>query len=276
VSPAKPKSFALALGAGGARGLAHIAVVEALEEMGVKPAAVAGSSIGAVIGAGYAAGLSGRTMRRHLIALAHDRGAVLRRVMGARAVAWSEILGAGFGNPFAVDASKFYDAFLGELLPEDFAALHIPLIAIATDLHARAAVVFTDGPLKPAVSASMAVPGLVRPVELDGRVLVDGGAVDPLPFGCLRGKADIVIAVDVSGGVAERSGVPDPWEALFSTISVMSHTIASHKLKEGAPDLVLRPNIGVFRMLDFFQASAILRAAEPIKAELKEKLSALL
>ena len=68
------KTFALALGAGGARGLAHIAVIEALDEMGLKPVAIAGSSIGAVIGAGYAAGLSGRAMRRHLIKVAHDRG----------------------------------------------------------------------------------------------------------------------------------------------------------------------------------------------------------
>ena len=272
----EPKTFALALGAGGARGLAHIAIVEALDEMGITPTAIAGASIGAVIGAGYAAGLSGRAMRRHLIRLAHDRAEVLRRVMAARAVAWSEVLGAGFGNPLVVDASKFYDAFMGELLPADFAELKLPFIAVTTDLHAREAVVFSEGPLKPAVSASMAVPGLVRPVELDGRVLVDGGAVDPLPFGCLRGKADVIVAVDVSGGVGERGGVPDPWETLFSTISVMSHTIVSHKLKEGSPDLVLRPNIGIFRMLDFFQASAILRVAEPAKAEIKEKLKALL
>ena len=118
-------------------GLAHIAVVEALDEMGVKPAAIAGSSIGAVIGAGYAAGLTGRAMRRHLLPLAHDRGEVLRRVMAARAVAWSEILGAGFGNPLVVDGTKFYDAFLGELLPESFDDLTIPLTVVATDLHAR-------------------------------------------------------------------------------------------------------------------------------------------
>ena len=98
---------------------------------------------------------------------------------------------------------------------------------------------------------------------MDGRVLVDGGVVDPLPFGCLRGKADIIVAIDVSGGARGARGVPDPWESLFAAITVMGHTIVSHKLKEGAPDLVLRPNIGIFRMLDFFQASAILRAAEP-------------
>jgi NTE family protein len=270
------KTFALALGAGGARGLAHIAVIEALDEMGLRPAAVSGSSIGAVIGAGYAAGLSGRTMRRHLIRLAHDRGEVLRKVMAARAVAWSEILGAGFGNPLVVDAGKFYDAFLAELLPERFAELTIPLILLTADLHAREAVTFRDGPLKPVVAAAIAIPGLVRPVELDGRVLVDGGVVDPLPFGCLRGTADVIVAIDVSGGPAETHVVPDPWESLFAAISVMGHTIVSHKLKEGAPDLVLRPNVGIFRMLDFFQASAILRAADGIKAEVKEKLGALL
>ena len=270
------RTFALALGAGGARGLAHIAVIEALDDMGVRPAAIAGSSIGAVIGAGYAAGLSGRDMRRHLIRVAHNRGEVLRRVMAARAVAWSELLGAGFGNPLVVDGEKFYDAFLAELLPESFTDLKIPFIAMTTDLHAREPVTFEDGPLKPAVAASFAVPGLVRPLEVDGRVLVDGGVTDPLPFGCLRGRADVIVAIDVSGGLVERGGVPDPWESLFATISVMSHTIVSHKLKEGPPDLVLRPNIGVFRMLDFLQASAILRAAEPIKAEVKEKLSALL
>ena len=141
---------------------------------------------------------------------------------------------------------------------------------------ARAAVLFNEGPLKPAIAASMAVPGLVRPVEHDGRVLVDGGVVDPLPFTVLRRKADVIVAIDVSGGVADAHAVPDPWESLFGAISVMGHTIVSHKLKEGAPDLVLRPNVDIFRMLDFFQASAILRAAEGIKQEVKDKLSALL
>jgi NTE family protein len=70
--------------------------------------------------------------------------------------------------------------------------------------------------------------------------------------------------------------VLDPWNSLMTTISVMSHTIVQHKLKEGAPDLVLRPNIGIFRMLDFMQASAILRAADRIKDEVKKELSALL
>jgi NTE family protein len=270
------KTFALALGAGGARGLAHIAIVEALDEMELRPVAIAGASIGAVIGAGYAAGMSGRAMRRHLLPLAHNRGEVMRRVMGARAAAWSEIFGAAFGNPLVSDPLKFYDAFVGDLLPADFADLKIPMTVVTTDLHAREPLVFSEGPLRPAVAASMAVPGLVRPLEFAGRVLVDGGVTDPLPFGCVRGKADLIVAVDVSGDTEERGGVLDPWNSLMTTISVMSHTIVQHKLKDGAPDLVLRPNIGIFRMLDFMQASAILRAADRIKDEVKKELSALL
>ena len=160
-------------------------------------------------------------------------------------------------------------------MPEDFAALAIPLTVVATDLHASSEAAFTAGALKPAVAASMAVPGLVRPIEIGGRVLVDGGAINPLPFDHLRGRADVIVAVDCSGGPSEPRGIPDPWEALFATIHVMGQSIVAEKLKAGGPDLVIRPNVGAFRMLDFFRASAILRAAEPVKAQVKERLEAL-
>ena len=276
-SEAEMKTFALALGAGGARGLAHIAIVEALDEMGVKPVALAGSSIGAVIAAGYAAGLTGRAMRRHLLPLAHDR----ERNLAARD-------GRARGRVVAAARRGLRQSVRrrsGEILRRvsrrpaagEFRRSENPAHRHRRPTCTRAkSVVISDGPLKPAVAASMAVPGLVQPVEVGGRVLVDGGVTDPLPFGCLRGKADVIVAVDVSGGTEERGGVLDPWNSLMTTISVMSHTIMQYKLKEGAPDLVLRPNIGIFRMLDFMQASAILRAAEPVKAEVKEKIGALL
>src|ERR1044072_9399094 len=118
------------------------------------------ASVRAAVRRACAAGLTGRTMRRHLLDLAHNPGEVWRCVTGARAVPWSQFLGAGFGNPLAVDAGKFYDACLGELLPGDFSDLKIPFTAVATDLHAREALLFTAGPLRPAVAAAMAVPGL--------------------------------------------------------------------------------------------------------------------
>ena len=92
----------------------------------------------------------------------------------------------------------------------------------------------------------------------------------------MRDRADIVLALDASIGPAEPRGVPDPWEALFATLSVIGHGLVARKLEQAAPDLLLRPNAGVFRLFDFFRASAIIRAADPIKHEVKEKLGALL
>lgn len=270
------KSFALALGAGGARGLAHIAVIEALDQLGLRPTAIAGTSIGAMVGASYAAGLTGKAIRRHALDLAFNRAEVIRRLMGARAVALSSVLSAPFSNPVLLDPDKFCAAFLPEGVPQDFSDLRIPLVLVAADLHERREVVFTSGPLRPAIAASMAIPGLVRPLELDGRVLVDGGAVDPLPFMQVRGQADIVVAVDCSGNHGERGKIPGPWESVFATITVMSQAIVAEKLKQGPPDLVLRPNVGFFGMLDFLQASAILRVAEQMIPEIKAKLTALL
>jgi len=276
VSPARRKTLALALGGGGARGLAHVVVIEALDEMGVRPVAIAGCSIGAAIGAAYAVGMSGKAIRRHVISLAHARGETMARLFAARAVTLSSMIAAPFGNPMLLDAEKICAAFLPDAVPDDFAQLEIPLIVPATDLYGRSEVAFAAGPIKLAIAASMAVPGLVRPIDHEGRVLVDGAAVDPLPFQHLRGRADVILAVDTTVGPIAPRGMPDPWENLFATLQVMSHTIVREKLKHGAPDILLRPELSTFRLLDFFHASAILRAAEPLKAQVKEKVAALL
>jgi NTE family protein len=271
-----PKTLALALGGGGARGLAHVVVMEALDEIGVRPVAIAGSSIGAAMGAAYAAGLSGKAIRRHVISLAHGRGETIARLFGARAVSLSSMIAAPFGNPMLLDAQKLCAALLPAAVPDAFAQLKIPLIVPATDLYGRSELAFSSGPLKIAIAASMAVPGLVRPVEHEGRVLVDGAAVDPLPFEHLRSRADVILAVDTTVGPIAPRGMPDPWENLFATLQLMSHTIVAEKLKRGAPDILIRPELSAFRLLDFFHASAILRAAEPVKAVVKERVKVLM
>jgi NTE family protein len=274
--PAGGRSFALVLGAGGARALAHVVAIEALDEMGVRPAAIAGTSFGALIGAAYAAGMSGKDIRRHVLKLAHDRSATFSRLIAARAAPISGWFAAPFGNPMLVNAGKLCDHFLPPSIPATFEELSIPLTAVATDLYGRSETVFAQGPLRTALAASIAIPGLVQPVEVGGCVLVDGGAVNPLPFDLLRNRADFVVAVDCSGAAVAPRGVPDPWESLFATLQVMGQAIVAEKLKSGGPDLVIRPNVSAFRLLDFFQASAILRAAEPMKAEIQERLGALL
>jgi len=271
------KSLALALGGGGARGIAHITVLEVLDDLGVAPVAIAGASVGAMIGAAYAAGMSGRDIRRHVMSLAHNRSDVLRRLMAARAGSFASLFSGGFGSATQVDGEKFCAQFLPDTMPEDFSALRIPLIVIASDLYRRHQVALTSGPLRKAVAASMALPTLVRPIAIDDRVLVDGGATNPLPFDQLRGRADVVVAVDVSGEANDaRRDIPTPWEAILYTILVMGQAITTEKLKHGAPDLIVKPNVGLFRTLDFFNASAILRVCEPAKAEIKEKIATLL
>jgi NTE family protein len=271
------KSFALALGGGGARGLAHIAVLEALDEIGRRPTAIAGTSSGSLIGAAYAAGMTGKEIRRFVIRLAHNRAEVFRRLIATRAGTFANLFSLGFGSATLVDAEKFCEQFLPDEIPDDFSELEIPLTIIATDLYRRQQAAFSSGALKPALAASIALPTVMRPVVIAKRIMVDGGATNPLPFEELRGCADVVVAVDISGAPADdRRDIPNPWECLFATLLVMANAITAEKVKRGAPDLIVRPNVGAFRALDFLQASAILRASEPVKAEFKEKLAALL
>jgi NTE family protein len=271
------KTFALALGGGGARGLAHIAVVEALDEMGVKPAAIAGTSIGALVGAGYAAGMTGKDIRHQAIAFAHDRSETVRRLFAARAGKLTDWFSGGWSQATQLDAEKFCANFLPEAVPADFSALTIPLTVMATDLHRRDEAAFSSGPLRPALAASMAIPGLFRPVTIGGRIFIDGGTTDPLPSDQLAARADCIVAVDVFGAPEpERVDVPNAWESVFAALLIMGGAIAAAKHKHAAPDLVIRPNVATFRTLDFYRASAILRASDPVKAEVKEKLGALI
>jgi len=271
------KTFALALGSGGARGLAHVAVIEALDDMGVKPAAIAGASIGALIGAGYAAGMRGRDIRRHVLGIAHNPNETRRRLLAARSGSLTDLISGAFGQATLLDPEKFCAQFLPDSIPADFSALQIPLTVMATDLHRRAEAPLSTGALRPAIAASIAIPGLFRPVTIDGRILIDGGTTNPLPFDVLFGRADVVVAIDVFGvPAADRDDMPGTWETVYTTILVMGSAILAAKLARATPDLLIRPNVTIFRTLDFPQATAILRTADAVKAELKEKLGALL
>ena len=152
----------LALGAGGARGFAHIVVLELFDELGVRPAAISGASMGAIVGAAYAAGLGGRELRAYVLGLLRDRAGVMARALQARAARGQWF--AGFGNPVLIDGERFLELFWPRAVPATFEELKIPLKVVATDFFARAPVVFGSGPLAVAVAGSMAVPGLVAPV----------------------------------------------------------------------------------------------------------------
>jgi NTE family protein len=118
----------------------------------------------------------------------------------------------------------------------------------------------------------MAIPGLVKPVRHGGHLLVDGGAVNPLPFDHLIGRADLLVAVDVTGGPSPPTHAPGGFATMFGTLQIMQGAIVAAKLKLHRPEIVVRPAVDRFRVLDFFQAHAIFRAAEPTKEELKREI----
>lgn len=263
----------MALGAGGARGLAHIVVIEALEELGVRPSAIAGSSMGALIGAAWAAGMPARDIRSHLQSLLRNRTEVMARLLRARVGRFVDLLGGQLGNPILLDAERILDLFWPQKVPDRFDELAIPFSAVATDFFGRREYVFDKGPLAPAVAASIAIPGLIRPVDIDGRMYVDGGVTNPLPYRALLARGDFVIACDVTGGpVTERTGFPSPFEAMFGSAQIMQGAITHQMLQSSRPHLLVRPDVDRYRVLDFFHATQILEACAPMKDEIKRAL----
>jgi NTE family protein len=247
-------------------------VLEAFDELGVKPVAIAGTSIGAVVGAAYAAGMSGRAIRDHAVRTLRDRAGVMAALIASRVGRLADIV-SGFGNPLLVDGEGLLDRLWPDAVPESFEELAIPLHVVATDYYGRAEAVFSEGPLAPAAAASMALPGLIRPVRIGARLLVDGGAVNPLPFDHLIGRADVIVAADVTGGpVPQGTRMPAGFDAMFGTLQIMQGAIVAAKLKIYRPQIVVRPTVDRFRVLDFFDARAILAAAAPAKDELKREI----
>lgn len=270
--PATPE-LALVLGAGGARGLSHILVLEALDELGTRPARIAGCSIGAIIGAAYAAGLSGSDLREHVESMFRDRAKAVARLLDARVGKLADLV-RGLGNPILIDGERLLDLFWPSAVPDRFEELAIPFTAIATDYHQHGEVRLTSGPLTPAVAASLAIPGLVRPVTVGGRVLIDGGAINPLPYDGLLAPGRIVMAVDASAPATEsETRVPNPLEALVGGSQILMRSVVQRMIERHPPDILIRAGGEGFGGLDFFRAKAIFAAAAPVKDEVKRRLS---
>ncbi len=270
----KAPTVALALGGGSARGLAHIAIIEAFDELGIKPSVIAGTSFGAIIGACYAAGLSAAEVRAYATELLASRSAVFYRLAtrlpGYITSLWSP------RHPAVVDGVSLFDMLLPERVRTDFASLAIPLHLIAVDFHSMSEVVLSEGPVIPAVAASASLPSILRPVEIGGRVLIDGGFVNPTPFDILLDKADITVAIDVTGApeqgtTADQLSTDDLWtgalHALFTAVT-------REKLARRAPDIFIRPQVSNYESMDFLKMDEILAATEPAKQELKRALDA--
>ena len=264
----------LALGSGGAGGLAHIPMLEVLDELDIVPRMISGSSIGAVIGALYASGLSGAELRRLMTDFSSEDRHILRSlVQGSAGLSLFDLLRPDLVNGGLLDTQGFLDFLHEKIQVSTFEELAIPLKIVAADYWKREQVVLDQGPLIPAVKASMAVPGLFAPVALNGRLLVDGGTVNPLPFDLLQGQCDLIVAVDVSGEAAEPAeNKPDVLDSLFNTFEIMQRAIVTEKMKHTRPDILIQPKTSGIRLLHFHKAEQIFAQSASAAEELKSAL----
>lgn len=293
-STGRPR-IGLVLSGGGARGAAHVGVIRALEQMHVPIDAVAGTSMGAVVGGLYAAGLTGEEIERVFgeidwqdmirdrasrADLAYrrkqdDRTILARGTLGVSAedgVEWP--LGLVGGQKIS-QALRKATARVADV--EDFDKLPTPFRALATDLETGEPVVLGDGDLVTVLRASMSAPGVLTPVELDGRLLVDGGLVDNLPVELARSMGvDRLIVVDVSFPLASREDFGSAFDIANQMIGIMVRrgTLAS-RARMGAGDVLIEPDLGPMTSLDFSRMAQVMEIGRDAALDAREGLATL-
>ncbi len=260
------KRIGLALGGGGARGLCHIAFLKALDEMGVKPAIIAGTSIGAIIGGFYAAGVSGVQMQREL-------GNIRIRDVYKMAVDFSL-----FSQSAILRGRGVADYLMKKITPRTFEELPIPLKVVATDFWNRREVILESGDLISAIRASISMSALFEPAVVNDMVLIDGGAVNPLPYDLIQQDCDLTIAIDVSGekSYSLAGQIPNMVESILSTFQIMQASIVEAKKRISPPDLYVKPALTNIRMLDFHRHREILSGVHDEVERFKKALDRLL
>ncbi len=229
-------SLGLALSGGGARGLAHIGVLKAFEEEGIKIDYIAGTSMGGLIAAAYAMGYTPAQIEEEAIRM--GKFTSIAGLLVDFTLPWKGLF----------EGKKFMDYFEEKFGNATFEDTRIPLALVAVDLVSGEEVVIREGRILDALRATTSVPGLFAPFNFEDKILVDGGILNHLPADVVRRMgADIVVAVDV-GMEEEKSPVifsrnPPVFSVLWRTVEVMAKQIREQKLREAKPDLLLCPPV---------------------------------
>jgi NTE family protein len=276
-------TLGITLGSGSARGWAHIGVLRGLVEHGIEPDFVAGCSMGAMVGAAFAAG---RIEQLETWALSLD----WKRVVGLADVGFR-------GGLFKGD--RLLNLYQGQFVQCAFSELSVPFAAVATDLATGQEIWLRDGDVSDAVRASCAVPGLFRPVLRDGRYLVDGSVVNPIPVSLCRAMgATVVIAVDLGShrtrrfpldthnasplkfqkrgffntpafvAAAQSRPLPSLTDTLLGAIDIMQERIAQARLAGESPDVMLTPDLEQFGPFEYHRAALSIAAGREIVEEM--------
>lgn len=254
------KKIGLSLGAGGAKGLAHIGVLQVLKREEIPIDYLAGTSIGALIGASFAAGNNIEYMAKLACRLNQ-----------------SLIVDVTLPRLGLIKGQKVME--LIQLLTHDksFEQLDIPFAVIATDVEKGERVVLREGNVAKAVRASVSVPGIFRPVRHEGRILVDGAVTERLPVSILKDMgADYIIGVDLKSWPQERAAVRNIYEVIMQSIDILENQAFKHCLE--MVDVLIAPNMSRIGTSDFKKGEECIslgRAAAELKLEqIKRELQA--
>lgn len=257
VVPKIPPRIGLALGGGAARGFAHVGVIQVLEEAGIRPSLVSGTSAGSVVAALYASGKTGKQLQH-----------VAETMEEATIADWTlPLFNRGMLRGDAL--ARYVNGQVGAKLIED---MTLPLGIVATDLNTGQGMLFQRGDTGTAVRASSAVPAVFLPVRISGHEYVDGGLVSPVPVRAARQMgAELVIAVDISNA-PESNLAGGTLDVLLQTLSIMSKSINYFELKEA--DVVVRPALLGVSSADFGSRKKSIEAGRQAMLQLMPQLRA--
>ncbi len=262
----KPVHIGLALGGGGARGFAHIAFLKVLDDLGLRPTLISGASMGALMGALYASGLSGREIERTVKELN------LVDMITLVDVSWHTPRGLIKGEKITKTISTL-------IRNKNFEDLDIPLKVVATDFWDRKEVVYDKGNVAQAIRASISIPAVFEPVVINNTLMMDGGLVNSLPYEMLRETCDLTIAINVVGDKlpkADKREKPKFFEALLSAFEIYEAAAIENKLHHAQPDIYIKPEIKNIDLLDFHLIDEIIDGVKKDAQAFKQQLTAYL
>jgi len=291
-STAKAPRIGLALSGGGARGLAHVGVLKVLEETRVPISCVTGTSMGAIVGGTFAAGRPPGEMEKLVLGADWDgifrdqpprkEIAVKRKIDDYKTLFKPEfgVSSDGLSLPKGVIAGVSIEAFFRVLATpafgiNDFNQLPIPFRAMATDIETGESIVLDHGSLAQAMRASMSVPGAIAPVEIDGRLLVDGGIANNLPINEARKLcADIVIAVNISTPPMKRNELTSALSVAGQLVNFLGKQTVDDQLKSlGKRDVLIAPDLGDITASGFDRAADAIRIGEQATRAMADSLT---
>lgn len=263
----------IAFGSGSARGLAHIPYMEAMDELGLRPTIISGTSIGALLGSGWAAGLSGTQVRELSYDMLGSFNGLFGRLLSTQMRSIRHSLRTGLS--IQLDPELIFDSFTPKDFPKTFGGLKTPFACVATDFRAWHQVVYHEGPLRPAVAGSLAVPSLYRSVNYQNRLLVDGGVTNPMPVDVIAADADILIGIDVNGDPQDwpANRIPSTLDIALGSAQIMAHSLIANIIAAYRPHLYFRPRIKGVGAYEYWKVREIIAASDADKDRFKFALT---